>query len=78
NGEEFDSSYARGEPAKFVTNAVIPGFREALELMREGSKWKVFIPGDLAYGPKGAGGKIGPNATLIFELELVKVPTPAE
>ncbi|MEM7254988.1 MAG: FKBP-type peptidyl-prolyl cis-trans isomerase [Pseudomonadota bacterium] len=76
SGDEFDSSYARGEPARFVTNAVIPGFREALELMKEGAKWKIHIPGNLAYGPRGAGGKIGPNTTLIFDLELVKVPTP--
>jgi FKBP-type peptidyl-prolyl cis-trans isomerase FklB len=73
NGEEFDSSYARGEPAKFPASGVIPGFREALLNMREGAKWRIFVPSDLAYGEKGAGDRIGPNETLIFDLELIEV-----
>ena len=73
SGEEFDSSYQRGEPAKFSTDQVIPGFRDALTRMREGSKWRVFIPAHLAYGERGAGQAIGPNQTLIFELELIEV-----
>ena len=72
NGKEFDSSYSRGEPATFAVNAVIPGWTEVLQLMPEGSKWEVTIPSDLAYGPGGAGGDIGPNATLVFEVELLK------
>ncbi|USD21448.1 FKBP-type peptidyl-prolyl cis-trans isomerase [Microbulbifer variabilis] len=72
NGEEFDSSYARGEPVQFPVNGVIKGWTEALQLMKEGSKWELYIPSELAYGPGGAGGKIGPNATLIFEVELHK------
>jgi FKBP-type peptidyl-prolyl cis-trans isomerase len=73
DGKEFDSSYKRGEPATFPVNRVIPGWVEALQLMKEGSKWQLFIPGELAYGPQGAGQDIGPNATLIFEVELIKV-----
>lgn len=73
DGTEFDSSYNRREPATFAVNAVIPGWVEALQLMSEGSKWMLFIPSDLAYGPGGTGGTIGPNATLIFEVELLKV-----
>lgn len=73
NGEEFDSSYARGEPAKFPASGVIPGFREALLNMHEGAKWRIFVPSDLAYGEKGAGDRIGPNETLIFDLELIEV-----
>jgi FKBP-type peptidyl-prolyl cis-trans isomerase FklB len=79
NGEEFDSSYKRGKPATFPLNGVIKGWQEVLPLMSEGSKWKVFIPSDLAYGERGAGANIGPNETLIFEIELLKVkssPTP--
>jgi FKBP-type peptidyl-prolyl cis-trans isomerase len=72
DGTEFDSSYKRGEPAVFPVNAVIPGWTEVLQLMPEGSKWEVYIPSDLAYGPGGAGGKIGPHATLVFEIELLK------
>ena len=78
DGEEFDSSYARGKPVELATNATIPGFREALELMKEGSKWKVYVPENLAYGAKGVGERIGANATLIFELELKKVLHPRE
>lgn len=73
NGEVFDSSVERGEPAVFGVSQVIPGWVEALQLMSEGSKWRLFIPSDLAYGENGAGGKIGPNATLIFDVELLKV-----
>lgn len=73
DGTEFDSSYQRGVAATFGVNQVIPGWTEALQLMQEGAKWEVFIPADLAYGPGGTGGLIGPNATLIFEVELHKV-----
>jgi FKBP-type peptidyl-prolyl cis-trans isomerase len=73
DGTEFDSSYARGEPATFPVKGVIAGWTEALQLMPEGSTYKIFIPSKLAYGESGAGGKIGPNSTLIFEVELLKV-----
>ena len=73
NGKEFDSSLGTGKPATFPLNAVIPGFREALTQMPVGSKWQVFIPSSLAYGERGAGGAVGPNATLIFEMELVSI-----
>jgi FKBP-type peptidyl-prolyl cis-trans isomerase len=73
DGKEFDSSYKRGEPAQFPVNQLIPGWTEALQIMPVGSKWRLFIPSDLAYGPRGAGGVIGPNAALIFELELHKI-----
>jgi len=73
NGTEFDSSYGRGEPATFQLGQVIKGWQEALKLMNEGTKMELYVPPTLAYGPTGAGGKIGPNATLIFEVELVTV-----
>lgn len=73
NGEEFDSSYSRGEPTQFPVNGVIAGWTEALQLMPVGSKWKLFIPYQLAYGEKGAGGAIGPFQALIFELELIDI-----
>lgn len=75
NGTEFDSSYARGEPATFALNQVIPGWTEGVQLMREGAKYQFFIPSDLAYGPEGRPGPIGPNATLIFDVELISVET---
>jgi len=73
NGEVFDSSVERGEPAQFAVNGVIPGWTEALQLMTPGSKWRLFIPSDLAYGAGGAGGQIGPHTTLVFEVELLEV-----
>lgn len=73
DGTVFDSSVERGEPATFGVNQVIPGWVEALQMMKEGSKWRLFIPSQLAYGPGGAGGAIGPDSTLIFDVELIKV-----
>ena len=73
DGKEFDSSYARGKPATLSVSGVIPGWKEALKLMPTGSKWQLFIPPELAYGERGAGGKIGPNATLVFEVELLGI-----
>jgi len=73
DGTEFDSSYGRGEPVTFPVGGVIPGWVEALQLMKEGSKWELFIPASLAYGERGAPPLIGPNSTLVFEVELVSV-----
>lgn len=74
NGTEFDSSYKRGEPATFPVNRVIPGWTEALQLMKEGAKYQLFIPSKLAYGERGTpDGAIGPNEPLIFEVELIKI-----
>lgn len=73
NGTEFDSSYKRGEPATFPVGGVIKGWTEALQLMPVGSKWELYIPSDLAYGARGAGADIGPNATLLFEVELLSI-----
>jgi len=73
DGTVFDSSVDRGQPATFPVNGVIPGWVEALQLMNVGSKYKLYIPSDLAYGERGAGGSIGPNATLIFEVELLSI-----
>jgi|WetSurMetagenome_2_1015567.scaffolds.fasta_scaffold05593_4 FKBP-type peptidyl-prolyl cis-trans isomerase FklB len=73
DGTEFDSSYKRGEPTEFPVGQVIKGWTEALQLMPMGSKWQLFIPSDLAYGQSGAGQTIGPNATLIFEIELISI-----
>jgi FKBP-type peptidyl-prolyl cis-trans isomerase FklB len=72
NGEEFDSSFKRGKPAQFSLNGVVPGFREAITRMKPGAKWEVVIPPELGYGKEGARGAIGPNETLIFEIEYIK------
>ena len=73
DGTEFDSSFRRGQPVAFPVSGVIPGWTEALPLMQEGAKWQLFVPPNLAYGERGAGGLIGPNVTLIFEVELISV-----
>lgn len=73
DGTVFDSSVDRGAPATFGVTQVIPGWVEALQMMKEGAKWRLFIPSNLAYGPNGAGNIIGPNSTLIFDVELIKV-----
>ena len=73
NGTVFDSSYKRNEPAEFPVNGVIAGWVEALQLMPVGSKWQLFIPSELAYGAHGAGQAIGPNETLIFDIELIDI-----
>jgi FKBP-type peptidyl-prolyl cis-trans isomerase FklB len=73
DGTEFDNSFKRGEPTEFPVGQVIKGWTEALQLMPVGSKWQLFIPSDLAYGPNGAGQIIGPNAALIFEIELLSI-----
>jgi FKBP-type peptidyl-prolyl cis-trans isomerase FklB len=73
DGTEFDSSYQRKTPATFRVNGVVKGWTEALQLMKEGAKWQLFVPSELAYGERGAGPKIGPNAVLVFDIELVSV-----
>ncbi|MCL4178606.1 MAG: FKBP-type peptidyl-prolyl cis-trans isomerase [Verrucomicrobia bacterium] len=73
DGTEFDSSYKRGEPATFGVSGVIKGWTEALQLMKPGSKWELYIPSTLAYGERGSGAQIGPNSTLIFDVELISV-----
>ncbi|MDO8706749.1 MAG: FKBP-type peptidyl-prolyl cis-trans isomerase [Sulfuricaulis sp.] len=78
NGTEFDSSYKRNEPATFPVQGVVKGWQEALPLMKEGAKWQIFVPADLAYGPRGAGQAIGPNETLIFDIELISVKDSTE
>ncbi len=76
DGTEFDSSYKRNQPATLKVNGVIRGWTEALQLMEEGAKWVLYVPAALAYGDRGAGPQIGPNATLIFEVELISVQEP--
>ena len=78
DGTEFDSSYSRNKPATFPVTGVIPGWVEALQLMNIGDKWELTIPSDLAYGPGGTGGTIGPNATLVFEVELLDIVKPED
>ncbi len=73
DGKVFDSSYERGEPSEFVLNAVIPGWTEGVQLMKVGSKYRFFVPSNLAYGGRGGGQDIGPNTTLIFEVELISI-----
>jgi len=73
NGKLFDSSYYRGKPITFPVKGVIKGWTEALLLMNEGAKWKLFIPSDLAYGSRGAGDKIAPGSTLVFDIELLSI-----
>ncbi len=73
DGSEFDSSYSRGEPTTLQVDETIEGWQEALPLMQEGDKWRLFVPPELAYGERGAGGAIGPNETLIFDVELITV-----
>ncbi len=75
-GKVFDSSVDRGEPVVFGVNQVIPGWTEALQLMPVGSKWKIYLPSNIAYGERGAGGDIGPNSVLIFEVELLEIVKP--
>lgn len=78
DGTEFDSSIKRGEPAEFGLNQVIPGWSKAIQAMPVGSKWEIYLPAEQAYGPRGAGAAIGPNETLIFEVELLDIVKPEE
>jgi FKBP-type peptidyl-prolyl cis-trans isomerase len=75
NGKEFDSSYSRGEPAQFQVNSVIPAWTEALQLMQPGAKWEIVVPPKLGFGENGVGRVIGPNSTLVFDIELLSVNT---
>jgi FKBP-type peptidyl-prolyl cis-trans isomerase FklB len=74
DGTEFDSSYKQAKPLTFPVKGVIKGWQEALQMMPVGSKWQLVVPPQLAYGERGAGGVIGPNATLVFEVELLSIP----
>lgn len=76
DGTEFDSSYKRGKPSTFGVTGVIAGWTEALQMMKAGSKWRLYVPSDLAYKDRGAGQNIGPNATLIFDIELLSIEEP--
>ena len=76
DGTEFDSSYTRGQPVTFPLGNVIPGWTEGLQLMKAGGKSKLYIPSALGYGERGAGAKIGPNETLVFEVELISIEKP--
>lgn len=78
DGTEFDSSYKRGQPATFEVSHIIPGWVEGLQLMKAGGKYRLFIPAKLAYGERGAGQAIGPNAALIFDVELISIAPPAK
>lgn len=78
NGKEFDSSYSRGEPAQFQVNSVIPAWTEALQLMQPGAKWEIVVPPKLGFGENGVGRVIGPNSTLVFDIELLSVNTKAK
>jgi len=78
NGKEFDSSAKRGQPAKFAVNRVVKGWTEALQLMKVGSKWEIFLPSTLAYGDNGSGANIEPGAALVFEVELLGIEPPAQ
>jgi len=78
DGTEFDNSYKRGQPAEFPVNRVIPGWTEALQLMKEGAKWELYIPADLAYGTRGSPPRIPPNSPLFFEIELIEIVETAE
>lgn len=78
DGTKFDSSVDRGQPAQFALNAVIPGWTEALQLMPVGSKYRLWIPSDLGYGDRGTPGPIGPNQTLVFEVELLEIVQPTQ
>ena len=73
DGSVFDSSVDRGEPVSFPVGGVIPGWTEALQLMKEGDKWQIVLPSKIAYGEQGAGGKIGPNSVLVFDVELLAI-----
>jgi len=73
DGREFDSSYKRNEPAEFGVTQVIKGWTEAVQLMKEGARWMIYVPWSLAYGAQGRGGLIGPNETLVFEVELIRI-----
>jgi len=77
DGTEFDSSYKRGQPIDFAPNQVIKGWTEATQMMVEGDKWELYIPSDLAYGDNGAGGQIPGGATLVFQIELIKIKGPS-